>query len=240
MSDVQLGTRYAKIVRIFAIALVAMQAILFPIIQLTPWSVSSYACYASIILVVAFSLVSGVGERSGHLIRLGLLFTLVADYFLVIEYDSDLEGVIAFLAVQLCYFAYTFAKEDTPAVRNLNAMIRVLIVIVMLAACFLILGDEADPLSIVSAVYYGNLVVNVIFAFALGKEERLFAIGLLLFAMCDLCIGLDMIFNSYIDNASLDIFYGEYYNLPWVFYQPSQILITLHLGQKYTLQKTVG
>lgn len=227
---------YPNIVGICAIILIALEMALFPIIHIGSWKAASLACYTAVILTATFGLVSFLGDRKGDLIRLGLLLTLVADYFLVIEYDSYLEGVVAFTGVQLCYFAYTLVKEQRNKVRNLNALTRAAFIAVLLIACFIILGDEADALSIVSVIYYGNLVANVVFAFLLGREERLFAIGLTLFAMCDLCIGLDVLFESYL-GSPLGIFYGDYFNLPWVFYQPSQILIALHLGRKIYAHK---
>ena len=161
----------------------------------------------------------------------------MADYFLVLKDDAQLEGVIAFIAVQLCYFAYLFVREERRKVRVANALARVLLSLVLVIACYLVIGESTDALSIVSVVYYANLVANIIFAFTLGKEARLFAVGLVLFAMCDLCIGLDVLFDSYLKSSDLDIFYGRYFNLPWVFYQPSQTLIALYLGRKISCIK---
>lgn len=232
MLNVKTATNYEKTVLISGIVLVALQIILFPIIQLTSWQVSMCASYLAIVLVGAFALITVLGEKSAHLIRLGLLFTLVADYFLVIKDDAELEGVIAFLAVQLCYCAYLVIEEKRRNVRNLNIYTRVLLVTVLVILCIVVLGDLVDALSIVSVIYYANLVVNVAFAFLLGREKRIFAIGLVLFAMCDLCIGLDVLFDAYLESDALDIFFGRYFNLPWVFYQPSQTLIALYLGRQ--------
>ena len=236
MIDVKYRDKYAQIIGISAIILIVLEIILLPIIHVAPWKTASLASYAAVILTAAFGLVSFRGDRKGDLIRVGLLLTLVADYFLVIKYDSDLEGVVAFVSVQLCYFAYTLVKEERRKVRKLNVLIRTVLIAVLLSACFFILGDDVDALSIVSVIYYGNLVANVFFAFLLGRKARLFAIGLTLFAMCDLCIGLDILFNSYLE-STVDIFYGDYFNLPWVFYQPSQILIALYLGRQINVRQ---
>lgn len=223
---------YRKTVRMAALVFIILEALLFPMIQNTSFSVSGVPAYSSIVLVAIFALISIKGEPEGHLIRLGIAFTLVADYFLVLSNDSELEGVIVFTVVQICYFVYLFVREERPALRAANVCSRVLFSAILVIVAFSVLGENTDALSIASVIYYGNLVANVIFAFALGREERLFAIGLLLFAMCDLCIGLETLSGSYLNSSTLDFFYGDHLNLPWVFYQPSQTLIALHLGSK--------
>ena len=96
-----------------------------------------------------------------------------------------------------------------------------------------ILKDKVDALTLASVIYYANLVSNVIFAFVRYGEEKLFAYGLLLFAMCDLCIGLDVLFSDYLKSEVLSaVFRFPYANVPWIFYQPSQALIAMRLYQK--------
>lgn len=223
---------YEKCVRISALVFVILEVIYFPLIQLTPGDVSSFWCYFSIITVALFALVSIKGEKDGHLIRLGILCTLVADYFLVLADDAQLEGVIAFIAVQACYFAYLFVREKRERIRVANAVSRVALSLVLVVSAFIVLGEDTDALAIVSVLYYGNLIANAVFAFILGREERIFAIGLVLFAMCDLCIGLEVLCSNYLGSHAMDFAYGAYLNLPWVFYQPSQMLIGLRLLPK--------
>lgn len=208
------------------------QAALFPLIQLTSADISSLSSYASILLVFLFALFTvGKGDGRGF-VRLGILFTLVADYYLVIAEDAYLEGVFAFLLTQTAYFLHLLIKERRGGVRFLNVLTRVAFsTIFMLVACA-ILGESADRLAIVSVVYYANLLTNLIFALAIGKGERIFSLGLILFAMCDLCIGLETLFTSYLSSDLFGFMYGENINLPWVFYQPSQVLIGLRLLPK--------
>ena len=208
---------------------VLSELILFPCIQLTPVDVSVFSSFLSIVLVFLFALFVPRCRGSENFIRVGLLFTLVADYFLVICEDAQLQGVLAFIIVQAAYFLYLLAREERGAVRSANAITRVVLSILLVIAAFALLGEDTDALAIASVVYYANLVVNIVFAFVLGKGERIFAIGLLLFAMCDLCIGLEVLFSSYLNIDVSGIFYTDHLNLPWVFYQPSQVLIALSL-----------
>ncbi len=205
---------------------------LFPLIQLTPIDVSAKASYLAIILVFLFAVFVTGKEKETHLVRLGLGFTLVADYFLVLSDDAELYGVVSFIFVQLAYCVYLFTQEKRRRVQSFSLAFRVTITAVLVIVCVIVLGRDTDALSLVSVIYYASLVSNVIFAYMLGRKERVLAIGLTLFAMCDLCIGLEVLTSSYFDSSALSFFYGDNLNLPWVFYQPSQVLIALSLFLK--------
>lgn len=217
--------------RVAATVFVTAHVILFPLIQFTPGDVSSISSYISIVLVFLFSCLLRC-EGESKFVRLGLAFTLVADYFLVICDDAQLEGVIAFIFVQASYCAYLTLRDKRKTVRFSSLVSRVSLSLILIVAACIVLGDDVDALAITSVLYYANLVLNTVFAFLLGKRERIFAIGLLLFCMCDLCIGLEVLFSSYMQSDVLDFFYSSYLSLPWVFYQPSQVLIGLSLLKK--------
>lgn len=235
MEKKRLNTRF-----VLLLILMSLQTVLFPLIQFTPGGVSSICSYISIVtvaLTAALALSSGCGEKRDYLIGAGILFTLVADYFLVLK-EKMLAGVIAFIFVQAAYFVYLLLGDCSRCVRIFNAVSRTVLSLVLVILAFCVLGEDTDPLAIASVIYYGNLVVNTVFAFALGKRERVFAIGLLLFCACDLCIGLEVLFTSYLSSDALGFFYGAYINLPWIFYQPSQILIALSLYFRLNTRST--
>jgi hypothetical protein len=111
----------------------------------------------------------------------------------------------------------------------------------LIAVAALVLGSDLDALAVVSVIYYSNLLVNVVFAFADFGREPLFAIGLLLFAMCDLCIGLDVLLSTYLNSGVLSAFFSfPYINLSWIFYQPSQVLIAMQLAVKAYNKEKIG
>lgn len=207
----------------------ALQIILFPKIQESTADVWSYTAFFSIALIALFALLACRCKGAGHLIRLGLLLTLVADYFIVIEYDSYLKGMVVFLFVQIAYFLYLLFREERVRVRVANFLTRILLSTVLCLAPIVILEEGVDALSLVSVIYYANLLTNVVFAFLCGKEERMFAIGLVLFAMCDLCVGIESFSYFYLDTDISAFFYNDSLNLSWLFYQPSQVLIALSL-----------
>ena len=217
------------VLKMCAIVFIALELVLFPLIQFTPADTSAVASYIAIVLVAICAFLTVGMEEGGKYIRLGFIGTLVADYFLVLCDDAQLEGVVAFIFVQLAYCVYLLAKEERSRVSYANVLSRIGLTAVLMVCAMIILGTDTDMLVIASVIYYANLVVNAVFAFFLGKKERIFAIGLVLFAMCDLCIGLEVLFDTYLSSDALGFFYGAYINLPWIFYQPSQVLIALRL-----------
>ena len=169
-----------------------------------------------------------------------LFLTLGADTLLVLLDTQYLCGVILFCCVQVSYALYLEGRRkqylwsDTdfggrghvhsgPAIR----------VIVPAAAILLLLGcGMLSPLSGAAVFSYSRLLLNTVLAFLAAKKsrsqnDRLFAIGLLLFLGCDTCVGIR---NSLLPAGIRD----AAYMLNWIFYVPSQFLITLSFLREYT------
>lgn len=218
--------------RLSLLVFLVLEIALFPKVQESTADVWSYTAYLSVILVVIFAIFVCRCKGAEHFIKLGLLLTLVADYFLVIEDNSHLLGVETFLLVQLAYFVYLLFREERASVRFANFLTRILLCGVLLFAAYVTLGGDVDTLSLVSAVYYANLLTNIFFAFMLGRKEMIFAIGLTLFALCDLCVGIESLAYFYLDTDISRFFYTDSFNLSWLFYQPSQVLMALGLYKK--------
>jgi hypothetical protein len=86
-----------------------------------------------------------------------------------------------------------------------------------------------NELIIVALFYYVNFLVNVIFSFVHFKSNKLLALGLLLFILCDTMIGFQEmvgIFNLNKDSFIYIISQTDY-NIPWIFYIPAQILLLI-------------
>lgn len=215
--------------RLSLLLFLVLEIALFPKVQESTAYVWSYMAYLSVVLVALFTLFACRCKGAAHLVRLGIILTLLADYFIVIEYNSYTLGVEIFLIVQLSYFVYLILREERASVRFANFLTRILLCGVLLFAAYATLGGDADTLSLVSAVYYANLLTNIFFAFMLGRKEMIFAIGLTLFALCDLCVGIESLAYFYLNTDISRFFYTDSFNLSWLFYQPSQVLIALSL-----------
>ena len=140
-----------------------------------------------------------------------LLFTLIADYFLLIKDEHYLIGVSSFLLVQTIYFFYL--KNN-----NCELFKKVRVLIYALILTFSIIF-KLDVLYFLVLIYFSTLVLNTVSSFT-SRDLRIFSIGLTLFILCDVSVGL---FNI--------LPYGRVYLivslLMWVFYLPSQVLISL-------------
>lgn len=220
-------TLYEKITGVALAAFITLELLLLPLIQLTPADVSTVSSYFAIAAVTVFAALCYRTEKDKRYIILGIALTLVADTFLLLCDDAELYGVLSFIMVQAAYAVYLAKREMRSSVRRVSIFLRVALSLILVGVAFAVLGKNTDPLSVASVVYYGNLVINTALAFLLGRSERVFSVGLLLFCMCDLSIGLETLFDVYLNSDALDFFYGKYLNLPWLFYQPSQILIAI-------------
>ena len=97
----------------------------------------------------------------------------------------------------------------------------------------LVLREKTDALAIVSVCYYVLLITNMIHAFM--AKERLFAVALCLFILCDTVIGLQVAAGAYLpitEGSALYKIIFMNFNLAWFFYLPSQVLIAKRTWSK--------
>lgn len=158
-----------------------------------------------------------------YLIPLGLGLTVVADTFLVLLVRYELAGVAFFCMVQTVYALYLEARK-----RRSNIVWAVRFSVVLLIWIGLAIADALDILSLAGGYSMGMLIMNVILAWRRAPSRRaghIFALGLTLFLLCDLCVGL---FNASAYLAAFPAAVGPIASrLIWWFYLPSQILIAL-------------
>ena len=164
-----------------------------------------------------------------NLLQLGaIIFTLIADYFLTLKEIYFIFSIILFTIVQIFYFIrildYSNRKEII-----INIIFRILLVAFIAFISFTLLKSVMNELIVVALFYYVNFLVNVIFAFIHFKDNKLLALGLLFFILCDTMIGFQEmvgIFNLS-ENSFIYIISQTPYNIPWMFYIPAQILLLL-------------
>lgn len=170
-----------------------------------------------------------------RLLVLAMLFTLISDLFLLIL-DYYLFGVLSFIPVQLLY-GLRLKLIDSKGHhyrRTLKQILAQLLITGITVALLIGLQTEINLLLIVTVFYFICIVTNVIHALLLAaatkgdRSNLLFALGMLLFLLCDINVGL---FNM---GGFLELpehIYQPIYSaasiLMWTFYAPSQVLITL-------------
>ena len=182
--------------------------------------------YSTVLLAFVFALVGFAFVKKGDksdlfdtiLLVLGLAFTLVSDWLLLVQGDFYEIALITFIGAQLCYFARINRTKIWYIVSIILRAVLPIVIIIVLASI-----GEIDVLYALVAIYFVQLVMN--FAenvaraiVAKDRAGRLQAIvlsaGFLLFIGCDVCVGIMNLFGDA----------GEYI---WLFYTPSQVLIAL-------------
>ncbi len=197
------------------------EAALYTLILTGQWAVS--ARFAAIVLCVGFVLLHL--RQANYYILGGLVFTLCADWFLVVQRPQEkLTAMCFFLGAQTAYALLLHRR-----VRSRRLLwARVLTVVAVEAVTVLVLRGKTDTLAMVSMAYYGTLALNIAHAFKGYKKEPMLAWALVLFFLCDTVVGLQVAAESYLAlptwlyNA---VFCG--FALDWLFYLPSQVMIAL-------------
>jgi hypothetical protein len=197
-----------------------------------------------------------------------LFCTAIADLFILIL-DYYLYGVVAFILVQEFYSARLLllrteekglllepAKErkSCGAIKSFAYALlkRILLQLITASASssFLVwLGVNSDPLFLTSVFYFICIVYNVGMALQVAirnpkiKSNLVYAIGMLLFLLCDINVGLFNLSGFVtIPEEMYSLLYSLSSILMWTFYAPSQVLIALSSklsgqGEQHNLQK---
>lgn len=181
--------------------------------------------YGGILLCFLWTL-GAAANRDGIRTAAALAFTLLADLFLLVLDRWYLAGVSAFCVVQLLYLARIHrAGKRSLAVQLL---LRAILAGILLAAAA-ILG-ALTPLTGVTLFYFSQLLSNAVAALSLGWRGRIFALGLVLFIGCDLCVGLRNLSAALPGAVSFSPLPFVQIGM-WLFYLPSQVLISLSAGK---------
>lgn len=219
--------------KIIIVIYLIIQLILSILSQLTDnplWAIVSFS-----IVVLAFFMNFMFMKKSLSFLftALALAFTVFSDVLLVLLDKYYLTAVISFIFVQIFYSCRIIVNTKSLKLKTLHIASRISLSLISIILVSIILKDDADLLTIASAICFVNLVLNVITSFINYKNKSdslIFAIGLLLFMLCDFFVGINNI--EYIMEISRDsliyqIIYNDYIFFPWLFYAPSQMLLGL-------------
>ena len=151
-------------------------------------------------------------RQRNRTICLAFAFTLCADFILLLLNRSYLAGVCFFIAVQGFYLLFLYRHDCRPFL-----LPRALLLALLYFLMFLM--DQASVLNAV-VVFYFSLLLGNLFSSLSGRFLRTMSLGFLLFACCDICVGLHNLLPP-----------GRLYDVityaMWLFYLPSQVLICL-------------
>lgn len=224
-----------KSIKLYTIIFIVVELILGLLVQLTSGNLNTIVSFAAVVLACCYPLLFMKKEYGYIFTQVGLIATVFADLFLVvIEPMYQIPAMCFFSITQICYCLRILLHQNDKQ-KKLHLLIRGISVIVVLLITVIVLKDKTDFLSLISMFYYTNLIINIVFAFTQMNKSLLLPIGLVLFACCDALIGLDILNSAYMDLSNNKLLYflcNPGFNLAWVFYVPSQLLIALSVNEK--------
>ena len=166
-----------------------LQACLFLPIVFGSGDVSLVA-YSAILLCFATSIILLQKNVHSVLQCIALLFTACADYLLILKGGTNKDLAMCFFVVtQLAYALRTLYMAKSKREFDANFATRIVLCVSLVAGSLLVV-DDTPAFVWLSMIYFANLVTNVIFALYNFEQNKLLAIGLLLFICCDVFVGL--------------------------------------------------
>lgn len=200
-------------------------------VQLTHGAVNKTVSYALVGIAFLFTFYFAEQRLRYLFMQLGLAFTLCADLFLLILNRDYVVGVSFFVLAQLCYFGRIYLECDSERVRKIHLIVRGAVIVLSLVLPAIVLGDRVDLLSIISVLYFANLVLNTAFAFVDFKKNPILPIALLLFCFCDVFVGFSNMSGYFsFERGTLAWWLAHPgFNAAWLFYSPSQMLLGISL-----------
>lgn len=215
----------------------------------TKYDLNNYLKYTSILLCVLFQVL--YYHRLGLVtlfLKLAIITTAVADYFLLIKGNNEL-GVSVFIYVHLFYMIKLHiedirkngikqSKRQNKKISFIGIIALRYIVIIfntfIVSLIFSYFGVEIDGLFIVTSIYFQSLIYNTFVAVksVIGQKDKMgnyiFAAGMLLFLLCDINVGLyNLTYYLDVSEELYSLIYAVSSISMWFFYLPSQILISI-------------
>ncbi len=211
---------------------ITAEATLWLLIQLSIGPVIALE-YSSVLLACLFTALFARRSADYVCIQTGLIFTALADFFLVVSDPArQIPAMLFFSVTQLAYATMLYLDAKDIKSKRIHIVLRLLLTIALEVGMLAVLGSSADLLTAITMFYFANLLSNAIFAFA-AKERLLFALGLVFFICCDVFVGMEVLISDYISISEDSLIYkltNLGINTAWLFYIPSQVLISLSVA----------
>lgn len=221
-----------KLIFGLSVCFLMLEAALGVLLQTAQSEIGINLRYTAVILAAAFCVTFAEKSKAFIFTQVALICTVGADYFLVYLPDmKQLPAMIFFSVTQIAYFLRLYFDDENLKRRKIHLALRVAISVAILCVTVAVLGKKCDAVAIVSMFYYSNLILNVVFAFVSFKNNHVFAIGLLLFVLCDTVVGFSFI-DGYLPISESSFIYKIIhpgFDLAWAFYLPSQTLLAISL-----------
>ena len=216
--------------KVIAVVFLLMELLLFGMSQFGLTVYVDEVHYSCIVLCFLHAfyhfLVQTQKKKCTGILVLGLGFTCIGDYFLILKNQYYEAGVTAFLLTQICYFIFMAADFEWVRLKK-HVILRVSVAFIgnIVSMCMI---KQFSLLFIIVPIYAVFFMGNIMEACFHYISHPLFSLGLILFICCDICVGLS---NG--ELAGLTVPFAHLFQwLIWLFYIPSQICISFYIYQK--------
>ncbi len=185
-----------------------------------------YLKYAGILTCLAFAAIGIIFYgKDAITVTAALTFTSISDLFILVLFKHLEAGLCTFIITQLIYFARIYLINGKKPYISLGVRaVAVAVSLIVLGA----LNQLNSAVVVLCCIYFPQLVINAAesaFLIKINKKYLLFFIGLVLFTLCDICVGT---YNLSRVGANLPADIVEFARLAiWIFYLPAQVLIVL-------------
>ena len=189
----------------------------------------SKVAYCSILLCFATSILLLQKNKHSILQFVALLTTACADFLLILKGGSNKDLAMCFFVItQLAYGLRTLYMSGGKKEVAINIATRVFLSIVLVVAALSLVVDP-PAFVILSMIYFANLVTNVLFALLHFNQNKVLALGLLLFICCDVFVGLHEMIDifSWGEEHFVSKMFDANISLHSIFYHPSQVLLSV-------------
>ncbi|OPJ60479.1 hypothetical protein CLORY_27880 [Clostridium oryzae] len=199
--------------------------------SLVPTYILKYICIIlSFSITLAYSR-SYLNKKDLFLIRAALFFTLVSDFFLVVE-NKFILGVMFFCIVQF-FHTLRYSRNSVYIV-----ILRFSISFLTIFSIYILLNfaDKKIDIIIPLALFYFTCLLTSVYFSITAFKKRLFPLpnnvlivmGMTLFLLCDINVGIFNITPMIDSNYWIVKFlYSLSSNLIWFFYAPSQLFLAI-------------
>ena len=210
-------------------AFVLIESIIYIIFQIYDFALSKnliYLKYAGILTCLAFA-AAGIFfyGKDGIVVTVALVFTAISDLFILVLNTYYEVGISTFIVVQLIHLSRIYLINGKKPWISIG--VRVGVVAVLLAVLGG-LGMLNSAVVVLSAIYFPQLLINAIESGLLIKIDKryiLLFVGLVLFTLCDICVGLDNAGELGL-KISTEFRHFVHYTI-WTGYLPAQVCIVL-------------
>ena len=185
-----------------------------------------YLKYAGILTCLVFAAV-GIFfyGKDGITVTVALVFTAISDLFILVMNTYYEVGITTFIIVQLIHLTRIYLVSGKKPWISIG--VRVGVVAVLLAVLGG-LGMLNSPVVVLASIYFPQLLINAIesaFLIKIDKKYILLFVGLVLFTICDICVGVD---NMGTLGLSMPADLQNAVNKTiWTVYLPAQVCIVL-------------